>query len=171
MASPAAGRRPFIGVLLVLASAVSIAAAPTAAKLALDAGANAPTVVAARAVVGAALVGLLIAGSGQAFAVGREARKWCLRAGAFYALASSGFIGSVSFIPVSLAVLIVFTHPILVAAAAHRRGGDRLTPRKLALACAALAGIALALGPQCQGEASILSASGSPPSPPSPRAA
>ena len=145
---PAAGRRPLIGVLLVLASAAAIAVAPTAAKLALDAGGNAPTVVASRAVVGAALMDVLIAGSGQAFAVGREARKRCLRAGVFYALASAGFIGSVAFIPVSLAVLIVFAHPLLVAAASHRLGGDRLTPRKLALALAALAGLALALRPE-----------------------
>lgn len=149
MAPPtAAGRRPLLGVLLVLVSAAAIAVAPTAAKLALDAGANTPTVVAARAVVGAALVGLLIAWSGQAFAVDREARKRCFRAGVFYALASAGFIGSVAFIPVSLAVLIVFTHPLLVAAASHRLGGDRLTPRKLALALAALAGVGLALRPE-----------------------
>ena len=152
MAPPTtAGRRPLLGVLLVLASAAAIAVAPTAAKLALDAGANTPTVVASRAVVGAALMGLLIAGSGQAFAVDREARKRCFRAGVFYAVASAGFIGSVGFIPVSLAVLIVFTHPILVAAVSHRLGGDRLTPRKLALALAALAGIALALRPEAAG--------------------
>ncbi len=149
MASPTtAGRRPLLGVLLVLASAAAIAVAPTAAKLALDAGGNTPTVVASRAVVGAALMGLLIAGSGQAFAVEREARKRCFRAGVFYALAGAGFIGSVASIPVSLAVLIVFTHPLLVAAVSHRLGGDRLTPRKLALASAALAGIALALRPE-----------------------
>jgi drug/metabolite transporter (DMT)-like permease len=149
MASPTmAGRRPLLGVLLVLASAAAIAVAPTAAKLALDAGGNTTTVVASRAVVGAALIGLLIAGSGQAFAVGREARKRCFRAGVFYALASGGFIGSVAFIPVSLAVLIVFTHPLLVAAISHRLGGERLTPRKLALALAALAGLALVLRPE-----------------------
>ena len=152
MASPtAAAGRPLLGVLLVLVSAAAIAVAPTAAKLALDAGGNTPTVVASRAVVGAALIGLLIAGAGQTFAVDREARKRCFRAGVFYALASAGFIGSVAFIPVSLAVLIVFTHPLLVAAASHRLGGERLTRRKLALAFAALTGLALALRPEAGG--------------------
>jgi drug/metabolite transporter (DMT)-like permease len=61
-------------------------------------------------------------------------------------LATYGFIGSVGYIPVSLAVPIVFTHPILVAVVSHWRGGERLTRRKLALALAALAGIALVLG-------------------------
>lgn len=150
MASPTAAgrRRPLFGVLLVLLSAAAIAVAPTAAKLALDAGANTPTVVAARAVVGAVLVGALIAWSGQAFVVDREARGRCFQAGVFYAVGSAGFIGSVAFIPVGLAVLIVFTHPLLVAAVSHRLGGDRLTPRKLALALAALAGLALALRPE-----------------------
>jgi len=36
-------------------------------------------------------------------------------------------------------VLIFFAHPILIAGFVHWRGGDRLTPRKLLLAVAALA--------------------------------
>ena len=141
-----ATRQPLIGIALVLASAAALAIAPTAAKLALDSGGNTLTVVALRGAIGLALMGLLLAGSRQPFGVGRRTLAWCLCAGLFHALATYGFIGSVGYIPVSLAVPIVFTHPILVAVVSHWRGGERLTRRKLALALAALAGIALVLG-------------------------
>lgn len=141
-----ATRQPLIGIALVLASAAALAVAPTAAKLALDSGGNTLTVVALRGAIGLALMGLLLAGSRQPFGVARRTLAWCLCAGLFHALATYGFIGSVGYIPVSLAVPIVFTHPILVAVVSHWRGGERLTRRKLALALAALAGIALVLG-------------------------
>jgi drug/metabolite transporter (DMT)-like permease len=141
-----ATRQPLIGIALVLASAAALAVAPTAAKLALDSGGNTLTVVALRGAIGLALMALLLAGSRQPFGVGRRTLGWCLCAGLFHALATYGFIGSVGYIPVSLAVPIVFTHPILVAVVSHWRGGERLTRRKLALALAALAGIALVLG-------------------------
>ncbi|CAA9249789.1 MAG: hypothetical protein AVDCRST_MAG08-2060 [uncultured Acetobacteraceae bacterium] len=140
--------RPLIGIALVLASAASLAAAPTAAKLALDSGGNTLTVVALRSAIGAALMGLLLAGSRQRFGVGRATLMRCLYAGLFYAVTTYGFIGSVAYIPVSVAVPILFTHPIIVAVLSHWRGGERLTRRKLALALAALAGIALVLGPE-----------------------
>lgn len=146
LTSQATGR-PHIGIALVLASAAALAVAPTAAKLALDSGGNTLTVVALRSAIGMALMGLLLAGSRQPFGVGRRTLAWCLYAGLFYAVATYGFIGSVAYIPVSVAVPILFTHPIIVAALSHWRGGERLTRRKLALALAVLAGIALVLGP------------------------
>ncbi len=144
--TPQATGRPLIGIALVFASAAALAVAPTAAKLALEAGGGTLTVVALRGAIGLTLMGLLLAGSRQPFAVGRRTLAWCLCAGLFHALATYGFIGSVGRIPVSVAVPIVFTHPILVAALSHWRGGERLTRRKLALALAALAGIATVLG-------------------------
>lgn len=141
-----AAERRLIGVLLVLVSTAAIAVAPTAAKLALDAGSNTLTVVALRGVVGVVLVGALVAGSGQGFGVDRRTLEWCLYAGLWGALASYGFIGSVARIPISVAVPVFFAHPLLVAAASHRLGTERLTRRKLALALAVLAGIALVLG-------------------------
>lgn len=140
--------RPLVGVLLVLASTAAIAAAPTAAKLALDAGGNTLTVVASRGAIGLALMGLLVAGSSGSIGAGRRTLVPCFYAGLFYAVATYGFIGSVARIPVSLAVPVFFAHPILVAAIWHWRGRERLTPRKLALALAALAGVAAVLGPE-----------------------
>lgn len=132
--------------LLVLLSAVAFAVGPTAARLAFDGGSNALTVVTMRGVIGAVLMAALVAASGQGFRVGRRALLPCLWAGLSCALMSYGFIGSVAYIPVSLAVPVFFAHPVLVAAIWHWRGRERLTARKLALAFAAFAGIALVLG-------------------------
>lgn len=136
-----------VGILLVLTSAVAFAIGPTAAKVALDNGANTLTVVTLRGLIGAALLGLLIVIFRQRFRIGGVALKWCLICSAFTAVMVYGLIGSLSYIPVSVAVLIFFTHPIGVALIAHWRGGDRLTALKLLLAVGAFSGLALALAP------------------------
>ena len=146
MAEPPTDRQA-AGVLLVLASTIAFAVGPTAVRLALDDGSNTLTVVTLRGVVGAALMSLLVPLSRQGFGVDRRALRWCLYCGVLYSLTVYGFIGAVARVPVSVAVLVFFTHPVLVAIVAHSRGGDRLTPGKLLLALAALAGLALVLGP------------------------
>jgi drug/metabolite transporter (DMT)-like permease len=136
-----------IGIALVLTSAVAFAVGPTAAKVALDNGANVLTVVAARGLIGAALLALLVILFRQDFRIGRSALRWCLACAAFSAVMVYGLIGAVAYIPVSVAILIFFVHPIVIAVIVHWRGGDRLTGGKLLLALAALAGLALALAP------------------------
>ena len=140
-----------LGILLVLLSAAGFAIGPTAAKLAFDDGSNPLTVLACRSAIGTVLTAALMLGGGVAFRIPRRAWPACLLAGAASAVASYGFIASVAYIPVSLAVAIFFAHPVFVAAIWHWRGGERLTPRKLALALAALLGVALALGGTWEG--------------------
>lgn len=136
-----------VGIILVLVSAVAFAIGPTAAKVALDNGANVLTVVTLRGVIGAALLALLILLFRQGFGISRTAMRWCVLCSGFASLMVYGFIGSVAYIPVSVAVLIFFVHPIIVAIIDHWRGGDRLTGGKLLLALGALAGLTLALAP------------------------
>ena len=146
MAAPLTDERA-TGVLLVLVSTIAFAIGPTAAKLALDDGSSTLTVVTLRGVIAAALMTLLVPLSGQGFALDRRAWRWCLICGLFYSLTIYGFIASLAYVPVSTAVLVFFTHPILIAVIAHFRGGDRLTGRKLLLALAVLLGLALVLRP------------------------
>ena len=140
-------RNRSVGVLLVLASTVAFAIGPTAAKIALDNGSNILTVVTLRGIIGAALLGLLIVIFRQSFLISRVALRWCLLCSGFSALMVYGFIGSVSYIPIGVAVLIFFVHPMAIAIIVHWRGGDRLTVRKLLLGFGALGGLALALAP------------------------
>src|SRR4029450_8413280 len=121
---------------------MAIAVVPTSAKLAFEAGANPPTVVTLRGIVGMALMALFMAASGQSFRLPRR----CAAAGLAHTLVAYGFIGSVAHIPVSLAVLIYATHPILLAFIFHLQGRERLTPRKLALAFMFLIALVFVLG-------------------------
>jgi drug/metabolite transporter (DMT)-like permease len=142
-----AGSRRNVGILLVLTSAIAFAIGPTGAKLALENGGNTLTVVTLRGAIGAVLLSVLIVMFRQRFRIGAVALRWCLLGSAFTALMVYGLIGSLSYIPVSLAILIFFTHPIVIAVIVHWRGGDRLTARKLLLAFGAFAGLTLALAP------------------------
>jgi len=136
-----------IGILLILISGTAFAIGPTAAKLALNNGSNTLTVVTLRGAVGALLLGLLLVAFRQQFRIGKTALRWCMLCSAFTAAMVYGLVGSISYIPVSVAILIFFTHPIMIAIIVHWRGGDRLTIRKLILALAAFSGLALALAP------------------------
>jgi drug/metabolite transporter (DMT)-like permease len=142
-----AGSRRNVGVVLVLTSAIAFAIGPTGAKLALENGSNTLTVVTLRGLIGAVLLGVLIVIFRQRFRISGVALRWCLLCSAFTGLMVYGLIGSLSYIPVSVAILIFFTHPIVIAVIMHRRGGDRLTARKLLLAFGAFAGLTLALAP------------------------
>lgn len=128
-------------------STVAFAIGPTAARLAFENGANVATVVTLRSVIGAALMALLILVARQGFRMRPEAWRWCLRSAVFNALMVYGFIGSVAYIPIGVAVLIFFTHPILIAAISHVRGHERLSPVGAVLALGVLGGLALVLGP------------------------
>jgi drug/metabolite transporter (DMT)-like permease len=139
--------RPTAGIVLVLVSTIAFAIGPTAVKLAFENGSNTLTVVTLRGFIGAGLMALLIALTRQRFAIDRRAWRWCLWGGAFYAVMVYALMGSLATIPVNVAVLIFFAHPIVIAVIAHWRGGDRLTPAKLLLAGVALAGLGLVLGP------------------------
>jgi drug/metabolite transporter (DMT)-like permease len=145
-----AAARQAIGILLALGSTVAFAIGPTAARLALDNGCDVLTVITLRGVIGAAMMVPPILLSRRGFAIERHAVRWCAYAGLFYAVMIYGFIGAVAAVPVSVAVLVFFTHPILIAAIVHWQGGERLTRRKLVLAVAVLAGLGLAVGPEVQ---------------------
>ncbi len=141
-----AASRTVKGILLVLLSACGIATVQTFARLAFEAGSNTLTVVSLRSVVSAAIIALFMVGTSANFWMKRSALLLCLLLGGAYAAMSFGFIGSVAYVPVAVAVLVFFTHPVLIAVASHGLGRERLTHRRLLLALAALVGIAFTLG-------------------------
>ena len=65
--------------------------------------------------------------------------------GVAHALAVLGIMGAVAYIDVSLAILIVFLHPFLIAIVEHFRGESRLTPALVARIAVAVVGLGLAL--------------------------
>lgn len=132
---------------MVVLSTIAIAIVPTAAKLAYEAGSNTLTVLSMRGVIAVALIAGLIAIRGGTFRASRTSLMYCLVSGLFYTAMSYGFLGSIAYIPVSLMVLIYFTHPVLIAVIARWQGATPLSFRKLGLAVAIFAGLAIVLGP------------------------
>ncbi len=135
----------------MLASTLAFALGPVGARLAFEDGSNTPTVVALRGVVAAALMALLVAALAQRFRPDRRAWPWVLACGALQGIAVYGFLGAVALVPVSVAVLVFFTHPLLLAAVAHWRGTERLTSSKAVLVGVVLAGLVLVLAPELRG--------------------
>jgi drug/metabolite transporter (DMT)-like permease len=57
------------------------------------------------------------------------------------------YLSSVAFIPVGLAVIILYTFPLLVLVLSPLLEGARLSPRRIVLALLAFAGLVIAIGP------------------------
>jgi drug/metabolite transporter (DMT)-like permease len=143
----AAARSATTGVLLALASVLAFALGPASAKLAFDAGSNALTIVALRCTGGTLLLVFLLLWWRGRIRLDSQALGWCLVSGACYAVTIYCFIAALGHTSVSVAILIFFLHPLLIALIAHARGTERLTPVKLLLALGTLVALGLALDP------------------------
>lgn len=135
------------GRLAAFGAAASFGGITTLARLSYDAGGSSGAVVLARVVIGTIAVATVVAALNRPWSIPR--REWAGTALVTLAWTANtiGYMSSVLFIPVSLAVLVLFTFPVLVALIAPMV--ERRPPQAISLAAAALAfaGLALALGP------------------------
>lgn len=117
------------------------------APIAYDDGATPLTIVALRSAVFVLAIGTYLAFTGSGINLPR--RAWFATAifAGFMVVWAYSYMASVAFIPVSLAVLVFFTFPLLVAVLASVTGHDRMTVFKAIALLIAFAGLALALGP------------------------
>lgn len=143
--------RPTVGIGLILASSFAFAIGPVGAGLALQGGGGALAVATLRGVVAAALMALLIPLLRQGFGLDRRAWPWAVACGVLQGVAVGALIGAIALVPVGVAVLVFFTHPLLLAAVAHLRGTERLGLRQFLLIGAAMLGLALVLAPEFRG--------------------
>ena len=146
-----AAARPAAGIALVIASTMAFAVGPIGARLAFEDGSDTLTVVVLRGVVAAALMAVLILVLRQRFGLDRRAWPWAMACGVLQAIAVYGFLGAVALVPVGVAVLVFFTHPLLLAGFAHWRGTETLTLRRAVLIGLAFGGLALVVGPELGG--------------------
>ncbi|MDF1791283.1 MAG: DMT family transporter [Thalassobaculaceae bacterium] len=138
------------GYILVALVAVFFGIAPSFAKLAFDGGAGPVTLQLGRFMLAVAVLWAIVLGRGLAAPVPR--RLWPLLAGLITstALASFGYMTSVSFIPVPLASLTFFVFPLMVGPLSHFAGHERMTPLRLVALAVGFAGLALLLGADLQ---------------------
>jgi drug/metabolite transporter (DMT)-like permease len=135
------------GLALAAISAGSYGVITTLSRLSYEAGGTPWTVVLIRFLAGVVLFGGLILVRRGGFAVARDDLPRLLVVGAGYAAMTFGYLSAVAFIPVSLAALIFFTFPLMVAALSRRVGGRRLSRAEAGFYPLAFLGLALALGP------------------------
>jgi drug/metabolite transporter (DMT)-like permease len=130
---------------MILASSVLIAAVPNFDKLAYDSGASILLVMLGRSVVSVLLLGVALLALRRSFAINRRVLRLCMMGGAAAALMSFGFLGSIASIDISLAILIFYLHPVMIASIGQIRGTYRLTFARCCYCIVILGGLALAL--------------------------
>jgi drug/metabolite transporter (DMT)-like permease len=137
--------RQVAAVGMILASSILIAAVPNFAKLAYDSGASILLVMLGRSIVSVVLLGAALLALRRSFAASTRVLRLCLFGGAASALMSFGFLGSIASIDISLAILIFYLHPVVIAWIGQMRGTYKLTFTRLCYCAIILAGLALAL--------------------------
>ncbi len=136
-----------LGLLLAVVGSVSYGLIITATRLAYDAGSNPITVIVARAAVPAVFIALVMLARRQAFRLAPGA-FWPVVGIALGQLGITiGYLGAVAFIPVSLAALVFFAHPVLVAVVLGVFGHSRIGWTAGLAFAAAFVGLTLALAP------------------------
>jgi len=139
------GRDRLIGFALIAAAAASFSMSVIVGRLSYDAGSDPVTVITARFVLGSLALAALVAMTGRGFALPRRKLLGALALGVGVTASSIAYFSSIRLIPVSLAVLIFYTFPILVGIATRFTEGAPLTPGKIAALVLAFIGIAVAL--------------------------
>jgi drug/metabolite transporter (DMT)-like permease len=136
-----------LGLVLAVTGALGFGLMITASRMTYDAGSNPVTLICARAGVPALLLALVMLARGTSFAIVPGAGRAVAGVILGQLGITIGYLSAVAYIPVSLAVLVFYAYPILVAAVlALTRHSHVGWTAALAFA-AAFAGLTLALTP------------------------
>jgi drug/metabolite transporter (DMT)-like permease len=139
-------RTVWLGPTLALAAMSGFALTAVLAKFAYLAGANPLTLLVGRHVFVPVALAAYCAARGRKLWLPKILRGRALGLGVVLAANSIGYIGSVRYIPVSLAVLIFYTYPLIVALLSRVFDRKPLGATKIAALFGAFAGLVLLLG-------------------------
>lgn len=142
---------PRLGRLYALGSASAFGAVAPFAGLAYAGGASPGAVVLARLLFGLVTGALAVAMLRRPWLPRRRAWRATVLVAVAWITLTVAYMSSFYFIPVSLAVLIFFTFPVLIAVVAPLVDGHRPRAITVGAALAAFTGLALALGPEVEG--------------------
>jgi drug/metabolite transporter (DMT)-like permease len=135
-----------VGATLVVLSTAAIAIVPSFARLAYEGGSNCLTVIAGRSIVTAVACFIVTAQLGRPLRLPRRPLAISLGLGLLYAVHLYGLLGAVTCLPVNMAILIYFLHPLMIGLAAMCFGRETASPHRLGAMVAAIVGLALAVG-------------------------
>jgi drug/metabolite transporter (DMT)-like permease len=139
------GPQQIAAIGMTLASSAMIATVPIFAKLAYNSGASILVVVLGRTAIAAVLLAFVLIVLRQSFKASNRTLVLCVIGGIASALTSVGFLGSVASIDVSLAMLIVYMHPVIIAFIGRIRGTYKFGLIRILYCILIVFGLALAL--------------------------
>ena len=142
------GTVTWVGVGLVLLSAMGFATNILIANMAYRDGIDVPTINAVRHCVTVTLLFLFLRIRGKQLKLPPRERYAGLVLGISVFMMGVGYLSATQYIPVSVAVLIFYTHPFLVAIIARFTENEPITPIRLMAITIAFIGLAFALGIQ-----------------------
>ncbi|MBT5413910.1 MAG: DMT family transporter, partial [Rhodospirillaceae bacterium] len=142
---PAASKRLWIGLILVIMAALTFAFMLVFANLAYSRGTDPMTVSMVRNGVGAVVMAGLLFVAGQSMRLPPRETMIALALGLVLGVQTYGLLGAVGFISVSLTVLIFYTYPILVAVTNRVLFGEPITPTRAIAMVVTSVGLGLAL--------------------------
>ena len=140
--------KTWIGFGLVLMAALGFSTNILFANLAYRDGIDIHTINAVRHFVTVILLFLFLKIRGKKMKLPPRERNVSLVLGISVFMMGIGYLGATQYIPVSLAVLIFYTHPFLVAIAARFTENEPITPIRLMAITIAFIGLAFAMGIQ-----------------------
>lgn len=135
------------GLFLAIGSASLYGLNIVYARMASFSGASGSTIVVYRVLLMLALVGLVAAVTRRSLRMAPDERGTLLLLGVSTAFLGLCYVSSVAFIPVTVAVVVFYTFPVLIVLASPFVEGTRLTPGLLGVVAAASLGVALVVGP------------------------
>ncbi len=134
------------GTLYALVAAFGLGAVTTQAKLVYADGSNATTLMFWRFVISVAVIGVMLLIRRQSFVLEKPWRISALLLGLIWSGSMIFYLKSVETISVSLAVLILYSYPVLVLLVSMISGKTRVSGFTVGVFLLAFAGIALMLG-------------------------
>lgn len=139
------------GLVFALGAATFYGVNIVTARLAADAGVSGPSVVFYRVFLMLALVTAAVAITRASVVVPRSEWGALGVLGLATAVIGTAYLSSVAFIPVTVAVVIFYTFPILIVLASPFVEGKRIEARSLGIAGMAFIGVACVVGPAFSG--------------------
>ncbi len=133
------------GIVFALITAISLGAITTQAKIFYGGGGNAMTLMLMRFLISTLVFGLLIASRRRVFNIDRHQRLPVFMLGFVWSGAMICYLLSVESISVSLAVLVLYTYPLLVLAYSVLSQQVSPSPLLVSIFCIAFLGLYLAL--------------------------
>lgn len=139
--------RQGLAIAAALGASIAYGFAPVLTRAAFENGIPATESVFFRTIAITAVLAAVAVARRSSFALPRAALPSFALLAAATILVSFGYMASVQFIPVGLAVIIFYTYPVLILLAAPVIEGHAPGAARIAIAVIAFAGLAIAIGP------------------------